>query len=143
MEQKLLTTLIHYFEKHTSVSAVYLFGSQARKDANTLSDVDIAVLFSDNTPEKFDLRLRFAQEIQTIFKKKVDICDIEHVELLFAYRILSEGKLVYSSNENKRIIFEVNLMKNYFDLKPFYDEYYTNIAKLAKGGKIDARPFTN
>ena len=143
MEQKLHTTLIHYFEKYTCVSAVYLFGSQARKDANTISDVDIAVLFADNTPEKFDLRLQFAEEIRAILNKEVDICDIEHVELLFAYRILSEGKLLYSSNEDKRIIFEVNLMKNYFDLKPFFDEYYANIAKLAKGGRINARPFTN
>lgn len=143
MKQKLLTTVIDYFEKYTCISAVYLFGSQVRNDANTLSDIDIAVLFADDTPGKFDLRLQFAEEIKTILKKEVDICDIEHVELLFAYRILSEGKLVYSSNEDKRIIFEVNLMKNYFDLKPFFDEYYTNIAKLAKEGRINARPFTN
>lgn len=139
MDQKQLTD---YFKKFTCVYAVYLFGSHARNDANSFSDIDLAILFADNTPGKFDLRLQFADALRTILRKEIDICDIERSELLFAYRIISEGNLIYTSNEDRRILFEVKLMNKYFDLKAFYEEYYKNIEKLAKGGNIDARPFT-
>ena len=47
------------FERHGVVLA-YLYGSQARGDAGPLSDVDVAVLFSPDVPE----RERFSYVLQ-------------------------------------------------------------------------------
>lgn len=142
MDSKLTEKLISYFEKINSVSAVYVFGSQARNDTHERSDIDIAVLFSKSIRNEFDLRIQITEDLKSILNKEIDVCDIREAELPFAYRVLSEGKVIYVSNQAERIDFEVDLMRRYFDIKPFFDEYYSTIAKLAKGGKINARPFT-
>lgn len=142
MNNKLIENLVSYFKDHKSVATVYLFGSQARKNIRAESDIDLAVLFTEKATENFNNILTFTAELNDLLKKKVDICDIESVDLLFTYRVLSEGKLVYKFDEEKRVAFETKLLRNYFDLKPFFDEYYITISKLAGEGKINARPFT-
>lgn len=143
MHNDIVEKIKSYFLKIQSVSAVYIFGSMARKEMNELSDIDIAIIFSKNNQNNFELIAKFTEDIQLILNKKVDICDMRQADLLFAYRALSEGILIYTSKQDERIEFEVDLMRRYFDLKSFFDEYYDTISKLAREGKIDARQITN
>jgi predicted nucleotidyltransferase len=143
MKKEIVDIIKNYFGGNKLVCAVYLFGSRARGDGDDLSDIDLGVLFNRKKVDNLDLRLQFESEIGQKTEREVDVCDIEEVELLFAYRILSEGVLVYTSDEDRRIDFEVRLMQNYFDMKSFFEEYYEKVRRLAKEGKIDARPITN
>ena len=142
MDKKQLSKLRSYFAGFPSVSAVYLFGSQARKEAKTQSDIDIAVLFAEKTTEKYNARIQFTEDLRKLLGKNIDICDIQQGDIPFAYRILSESVILYVGDDQRRISFEVQLLRNYFDMHAFFEEYYQTIAKLAKEGRIHARPLT-
>lgn len=143
MKQDMLQKIQSYFQNKKEVAVVYMFGSHARDEAKADSDVDIAVLFCDNNSANTKAVIRFISDLGAIVNKKTDVCDISAVDLLFAYRILSEGKIIFSADEQKRIDFEVNLMRKYFDMKDFFTEYYDTVSKLAREGRIDDRSIAN
>jgi len=76
------------------LTQIGLFGSMARGDERTDSDIDIAIEFEPNTPDLYSLKLNFKQEIQNKFNRPVDICRIKYIKPVFKNQILSEIKYV-------------------------------------------------
>lgn len=133
--------IINYFSKRPEIAAVYLYGSQAKGVAKRDSDIDLAVLTTDksryiglNSPQ-----ILFTQELSEILNKKVEVQDLKTVRIDFAHRVLTEGKLLVSNNEKVRIKFEESVIRRYFDLKPFLDEFYKSLSVMARKGEIGAR----
>lgn len=131
-----------YFSKKAGVELVYLYGSQAKKTAREDSDIDLAMYV---TEDKNDLHLQLAamSDLSTLLQKEVEIQVLNDCSITFVYRVISEGKTLFEKDENARVVFEEKVMRDYFDLKPFLDEYYTQLTRLARGGVIGARPFTH
>ena len=69
----------------------YLFGSQARGDVWTLSDIDVAIDHAEPLPVGLLARLREALEESTI-PVKVDVVDLAEVDDEFRASVLAEGK---------------------------------------------------
>src|SRR3972149_11527370 len=85
------------FEQN-GVAVAYLFGSHARGQAHTLSDVDIGVLFpEDSTGDtRFKAILNLTTELGRIFGKEyVDVVEMERAPLPLLYRILRDGVIIY------------------------------------------------
>lgn len=141
---KELTKIRNYFKKQPAVAAVYLYGSFVRGEARRDSDIDLGVVFSKkNQKDKpFSLpQLAFADELTKILKRKVEIQDLDDCSMSFVYRVISEGKVLIGKETTRRVKFEVDVMRKYFDLQNFYQEYEKQIAHLARKGVLDARPF--
>ncbi|OGG17352.1 hypothetical protein A3D78_04015 [Candidatus Gottesmanbacteria bacterium RIFCSPHIGHO2_02_FULL_39_14] len=127
-----------YFKKKREVAAVYLYGSFARGEEKRESDIDLAVLFRNQKDDRLALRLEYTDDLEKILKKKVEIQDLNSCRVDFAYRVLEEGNLFYSANEQIRIKFEVNTMNVYFDFKPLFDEYYEVLSEQSLRGDFNA-----
>ncbi len=114
----------YFFDKH-EVVAVYLFGSIAEGKARPGSDIDIAVLFDDNISmeERFDRRLTFITHLEDLLKSEVDVTDLLASNLAFQHRVLRKGKLLFERDKKKRIYYETNLRREYFDFKPYLERY--------------------
>ncbi len=115
--------LIKVFRKH-KVRFAYLFGSQLTEYVNRESDVDIAVMLpiSGTASKRFDIKLELMQDLESIFKNRVDIVVINDTKsLFFKYTIFREGKTIYSVDEEARVEFEAYTSGLYFDLAPFLD----------------------
>jgi len=131
-----------YFRQQPEVAVAYLYGSFAREEAKKDSDVDLGILFAQKKQEEkpFSLpQLVFADELGKILKKKVEIQDLDACRVDFSHRVLNEGKLVYCSNEKKRVEFEERILRIFFDLKPAFDQYYRHLSQMAKKGELDVR----
>ena len=132
-----LTKIKKYFSKKRRVVAVYLYGSFARGEAKKDSDIDLGIVFSK---KPFSLpQLVFSDELTEILKRKVEIQDLDVCRIDFAHRVLSEGKLIYSGDEKRRIEFEEKVFRVFFDLKPSFDQYYYHLSQMAKKGEIGVR----
>jgi predicted nucleotidyltransferase len=125
-----------FFKKQKNIIVAYLYGSYSRGEAGLRSDLDLAVLtkykdlFSgENTA------LMLGREIN----KKVEIANLNICSVDFAYRVVSEGKIVYVADEKRRIDFEESVLRDYFDLKPSIDEYYKYLGKIARKGDLHVR----
>lgn len=76
---------------------VYLFGSQARGDVWTLSDIDVAVEPCEPLPAGLLARLREALEESTI-PVRVDVVDLSDSDEDFRQRVRAEGIRWSASN---------------------------------------------
>jgi len=125
------------FRKH-KVKLAYLFGSQAKGNAQPESDFDIAVLFEN--PPADPLALRETMDISSDLTKKyfpikIDIVSLHQAPLLLKYEVVAHNRVLYCEDEKERINFEVAVIKEYIDEEPIrklYDEaLYKRILQAA------------
>ena len=110
------------------VAAAYLYGSVARGETTSLSDVDIALLFSEGLDERArrEALVRAASELargaveKWLDMRDFDVRDIEELPLVVQGRILTEGRLVHSNDDVRRVRFEISTRMHYFDFLPFH-----------------------
>ena len=107
------------FDKYPEIKLVYLFGSQAGRDAGPMSDYDFAVYFDTRTKrETFDIKIELLNQLNQVFKTdKVDVVALntsESPELKF--NIINEGKLIFE-REPFKILIEPKILNEYFDFR--------------------------
>ena len=126
LDRKTIDKIIKYFSKRKEVAAVYLYGSYARGEARTDSDIGLEMVLKGKTFYQFNEtdKLNLSTELSTLLKQKVQTQNLAACPVEFAYKVICERKLIYSADEKARIAFEEKLFRNYFDLKPALDEYY-------------------
>ena len=113
-----------FLEKTYGVQEIGVFGSFARGDNDTNSDIDIAILLNSSVKNTFDIQIQHQNNIEKLLKKKVEVQAINSSRVDFSYRVISEGIIIHGYNNPFRVDFEVKTMQNYFDLMPFFKEYY-------------------
>ncbi|MBE0478900.1 nucleotidyltransferase domain-containing protein [Candidatus Aerophobetes bacterium] len=117
-----------FFKKKEEVVFAYIFGSQVKGNASSLSDVDVAIYLDAalRKPERFDVRLRLIAEVCGIVSsKKVDLIILNDAPLRLYFNVIS-GVVLYCRDELKRIRSEVKVMSKYLDQK-FYQDRHNNI----------------
>jgi len=114
-----------YFGEHAEgIACVWLFGSTARGEARTGSDVDVAVLLAaDPEPTLAASGVRLADALEAALGAPVDVVLMNHAPVDLVHRVLRDGKLVFDADPARRIAFEVRSRSLYFDLKPILDQY--------------------
>lgn len=106
-----IDTLIPLF-KEKGVLLAYLFGSLLREAGN---DVDIALLCEGDI-------VSIREDIQKILDSwRIDIVNLETASIWLAFEIISTGKLIYKVDTETENSFEMNIIKQYQDLKPVRD----------------------
>jgi len=105
--------------KENQVELAYLFGSAAMGKMTPLSDIDIAVLFSDKVKEEdyFNKALRLAHEIGNVFEiDRVDVINLKTATSpLLKHNAVFKGKLIFGKDREKQFELESGIMKEYED----------------------------
>jgi len=127
----LIEKLTAYFSDQDDIDIVYLFGSVAKGKERGSSDVDIAVLFSEGMPllERFERKLEIAGELEEMLGTEADVIDLEEADIYFVRQVMLNKKLLIDKNVHRRVKFEVNSRRIFFDMKPFYDMYHEQALK--------------
>ena len=109
--------------KRTVIEAAYLFGSTVNGFDRISSDVDIAIrLVPEATPEAaFDLRPQLADELEGGLGRPVDIVILNNASLKRIRQVLTNGRLLYTRDENAERLYVIQKRKEYFDFR-FYLE---------------------
>ena len=110
------------------VQLAYLYGSAVAGRTTPFSDVDIALLTTE--PLTPLARLRLIQHVQT---RLYDACGLDNVDvriindapLVLQGRIVTDGRLVYTYDEQARIDFETTTRMYYFDYLPIHQQLQT------------------
>ncbi|KKR32210.1 MAG: polymerase beta domain protein region protein [Candidatus Gottesmanbacteria bacterium GW2011_GWC2_39_8] len=139
IREKIKEKVKNYFKGKKEVTAAYLYGSYAKGTEKKDSDIDLALLFSKNQEDHLSFRIKYQEELSGILENEVEIQDLNITSINFAKRVLDEGILIIDNNSSERVVFEVNLFNNYFDMLPFYVDYYENLKNRALKGEFNAR----
>lgn len=121
-------------DKEYKIKFSYLFGSFARGEENSSSDIDIAVMFEKDYSNYDDalIRGKIIDNGKLVLKKEVDIVSLNRGNLSLKYEIIKDGIVIKDSDD--RASFESLTMREYFDFKYFSDIYNESIIKSIKEG---------
>lgn len=128
--EKIISSILN---KYDYIILSYLFGSYARGDVSSLSDLDVGVLYAPGTDSthKYKYELKLMGELASACKiNKVDIIDMERSSGLLNYNIIKHGKILKSVDENKRIGFETRIISRYLDEKYHIERHNKLVLKF-------------
>ncbi len=77
-------------QKEYHCSEIGLFGSFARNEQTTISDIDILVEFKENTPDLYDLEIKLKNHLKQAFGREIDICSKKWIKPIFKNLVLNE-----------------------------------------------------
>ncbi|MEW6697224.1 MAG: type VII toxin-antitoxin system MntA family adenylyltransferase antitoxin [Bacillota bacterium] len=111
IDEKYLTIIKEFLAKKISPYFIVLFGSAAKGKLREDSDIDIAFL-SDQRFSDYEVFL-YGQELANLLDREVDLIDLEKASTVFQAQVLSTGKVLYCSDEIKKMLFHVLVLKKY------------------------------
>ncbi len=80
-----------YLKKHFYCTEIGLFGSFARNEQTEESDIDILVVFDQNTPNLYEVELKLKEYLKKRFNRKVDICSKKWIKPIFKPLVLKDA----------------------------------------------------
>jgi|LGVF01.1.fsa_nt_gb predicted nucleotidyltransferase len=101
--------IIEPFKKNRDVISIYLFGSYARGREKPFSDIDICVIADKHANR---------DKILSHSSKKIDISIFHELPLTMRFRVIKDGKLLFSRDELKLHRIIVATIRSYLDFKP-------------------------
>jgi len=101
--------IIEPFKKNRDVISIYLFGSYTRGRGEPFSDIDVCVVAAKGADR---------DEIPSHSSKKIDISIFHDLPLTIRFRVIKEGKLLFSRDDLKLHRIIVATIRSYLDFKP-------------------------
>jgi predicted nucleotidyltransferase len=123
-----------YLIEKISPYLIYLYGSAAKGTMRKDSDVDIAFL-SDTEHSAYDIFM-MAQGLAGVLGRDVDLIDLKKASTVFKAQVVGTGKVIYCSDENRRMVFEMTSFKEYALLN---EERQCILDKIKKRGTVYGR----
>ena len=128
-----IKTILQKLLLNDNILVVYLYGSYAIGNATSQSDIDIAVVISDNNKSNMLLEeSRLNEELNYKSKFPVQIAILNTKSPLFRFKAIAPRQVLFSKDENLRVAFEVRTFNEYFDIKRYLEENYQVAINLAK-----------
>lgn len=125
-----LTNLINkarqVLERLDFVVFTYVFGSRAIGRVHPGSDIDIAIFTNRELSWKEFVSVMIT--LEDVLGLKVDLVHLNKAPLLLTYEAVSRGGvLILDRDPERRINFEVKMIKEFLDLKPRLARYYSTL----------------
>lgn len=111
---------------------IILFGSTVKGNVRQSSDIDIAFLSDEKVSDQYELFM-IAQELASKLQQEVDLIDLSQASTVFQAQVVSTGKIIYCTDENKRAQFEMKTLKMYAKLN---EERSPILKKIEESGTI-------
>lgn len=97
---------------------LYLYSSSASGITSRLGNLDVGFLSAERE-FGLDQTLKLLDELQEIFEEEaVDLVDLSRVPLTLIYRVLKEGRCLYTKDPETRIELEARCKSLYCDTQP-------------------------
>lgn len=122
MIEDLGAILTQFFQRTPQVVSAYLFGSRATGKAGLLSDIDVAVLLTEEAQRSSAVHaeeaLLHVELMKALRTDKVDLVFLHEAGPFLAHRIIRDGRRVYVRDELLDQGFRVHVVQQYLDTAP-------------------------
>ena len=75
------------------------------------------------------MKLQITNDLIDLLKHKVDVVDLRSADLYIIHQIMLHKVLLYEQAKSKRVAFEVDYRKRYFDYLPILKQYHEQVRK--------------
>ena len=86
-----LTSNKEVISQKYNLTKLGIFGSYARNEQTSTSDLDLLVEFEENTPNLSDKKDFLRAEIESVFNLQVDVCREKYIKPIFLQHILTDA----------------------------------------------------
>ncbi|WP_227762749.1 type VII toxin-antitoxin system MntA family adenylyltransferase antitoxin [Zhaonella formicivorans] len=114
LTEKELKLIVGHLQKKILPYLIYIFGSYVQGKARKDSDLDIAFL-SEQKHDSYRIFVT-AQELAGLLGLDVDLIDLNQASTVFQMQVIRTGKVIYCSDENRRMLFHLLALKKYVKL---------------------------
>lgn len=114
--KQLLNELVAWAQVQPEIVALYLYGSQAQGTANTLSDVDVAILAQPQLSREQLWRLEGRWTSQ--WPERIDLRLLNLAPLSVRYEVTAHGQRLWATNSTTIAEIESLIWREYWDLRP-------------------------
>jgi predicted nucleotidyltransferase len=104
-----------YLSAYNDIAFAFLFGSSARGEDTVLSDVDIAIYFTDAVD--FYRMNGLREDLSELLGREIDIAVLNNISPIIRMQVLKKGTLILNLNRCLYNKFFVNTVNEYDDLK--------------------------
>lgn len=134
---KLCKEFIIKIDKKYPIKFAYLFGSRAKKTENTMSDIDIALMFNNRYDAMDEVFIRgyIIEEGKSYFNLEVDIVPLDKASLALKYEVIKDGIIIKDTTDAARAEFESLALREYFDFRYYADIYNESMIRNIKDRK--------
>jgi len=105
--------IIETIKAHPDAIAIYLFGSHAKGEATPMSDVDIAVILENPTPET-------EADIGSLASPEIDVVLFHRLPLHIKFEVFKHGREIFVRDEEKLAEIRFRVMREYLDTAQMY-----------------------
>ena len=121
-KEELLAKTTAFLEERSPAVFAYVFGSFLGDE--TFNDIDIALYMEDHGGKDI---LELERGLEGLLGMEVEMNRLNTAPLSFAFRVIKEGRLIFSRDESRRCDFEERTRVLYFDFLPYYQRYYKEV----------------
>ena len=110
--------LVRTWSADPDLAAIYLFGSRAGRQAGPRSDVDLAVVLSEELDADARWRKRLAllsDAYQRLGTEAVDLVVLEDAPTPLGHRVLKRGRLLSDTQPRRRATVAERILRQYLD----------------------------
>jgi len=131
-----LHALSELFNKLPQVQTVFLFGSYGTEYQTPLSDVDFAIMFSENISmaEEAALLNKLSIAMDT---DRVDLVNLNKAPLTLQFTAIAEGKIIYEQDYIATCDFVEKVIKHYHDYAITLNKFYRDYDQSFKEAYLD------
>jgi predicted nucleotidyltransferase len=124
--KRILKKIVPEIFQDTPVLFAYMYGSYSKGEPHSFSDLDIGICVEDlDLRDCLKLELSIALSIDEMMDSSIqsEVRVLNHLPLVVKGMVLTEGILLYSRDETKRIEYETTIRMAYFDFLPVIQQY--------------------
>ena len=117
METRVKTVILHVLEQFPQVKIAYLFGSAARAQLTSTSDIDVAVAADTKLP--LETRLAIATRLSKTLHREVDLVDLQDVTGEILQQSLCKGTQILQKDTSLHADLIKRLWFDQADMMPY------------------------
>jgi predicted nucleotidyltransferase len=121
-----LSEVVNILSENNHIICLFVFGSLAQGKLKPLSDLDFAVLLSNqlNRQERFQMHLDLIGILSSLFRTdEIDLVLMNDAPMRFSYNIMKKGKILFCKDKTAFINFHHSITMQYLDFKFFRDHF--------------------
>ncbi|MGC8771744.1 MAG: type VII toxin-antitoxin system MntA family adenylyltransferase antitoxin [Brevinematia bacterium] len=117
-----LKKILNELKKNPEIVGVYLFGSYAENNEKPLSDIDVAVILKNITPE-------IEADIGSMYSDKIDLILFNRLPLHIKFEVFKKGKELFINDEDYILNLKLAVLREYLDTAHIYTKMKQEILK--------------
>lgn len=111
---KEISNLIEIIEEIPQVIAIIIFGSYAKGNHKSISDIDIAVILENPSIE-------LEAEVGSLYSSKIDLVLFHKLPLYIKYEVFKYGEKLFCKDYNKLLEIEREVLRKYLEMSSMYE----------------------